>query len=268
MIAARSDPQREQLGAGKAERPQGGQIGRVQVGLPGQRLPHDGERRQPDENTTAPTAPGTPAGSTAGSRRSGSAAPRECRDATQARGPHLPQERLAARGAVAEPDQQRRIAPAMAGCRSTGRTRASRRRCQTPTRRRRPGTARERPRSPRCGRRRASGGLASGLPTMNLIDAAHPQVLTVGGGEVDHRLAGCAQVHHPAGDHLEPVQPETRPPHQVGDGHQFRRRRHPAGRQDGRRCRHIDAGPLRDLGHRLHPRQRPPRIDVPRGTRR
>ena len=54
MTAGPQYAQRDQLGAGKAERPQGGQIGRVQVGLPGQRLPHDGERRQPDENAKRP----------------------------------------------------------------------------------------------------------------------------------------------------------------------------------------------------------------------
>src|SRR5256885_6334065 len=33
---------------------QGGQIGRVQVGLPGQRLPHDGKGRQPGEDAQRP----------------------------------------------------------------------------------------------------------------------------------------------------------------------------------------------------------------------
>jgi len=92
-------------------------------------------------------------------------------------------------------------------------------------------------------------------------DAAHPQALTVRGRKIDHRLTGRIQVHHPARDDLEPVQPKTRPPHQIGDGHQLRRRRHPARRQNGRRRRHIDAGPQRDLGQRLHLCQRPPWID-------
>ena len=105
MTAARAIPQREQLGAGKAKRPQGRQIGRVQVGLPGQRLPHDGKRRKPDENAKRPQRmrlqpdrPLDPGGLHL--PHFGDV------DAAQARGPHLADERLPACGAVAEPDQQ------------------------------------------------------------------------------------------------------------------------------------------------------------------
>ena len=154
----------------------------------------------------------------------------------------------------------------MAGCRSTGRRQASRRRCQTPTRRRPPGTARERPRSPRCGRRPASGSLASGSPTMNLM--------TLPTRRPSRSAVGKSIIASPGARRLI-IRPEitlnrfsrkpARPLRSVtaissGAGAT------PAGRQNGRRCRHIDAGPLRDLGHRLHLRQRPPRIDVPRGA--
>jgi hypothetical protein len=102
-------PQPKQLDAGKAKRPQGRQIGRVQVGLPRQRLPHDGKRRQPDKHTKRPQRLGLqpdrpldPGGLHLLHLRDV--------DATQARGPHLPQKRLAARGAMAEPENNRRSA--------------------------------------------------------------------------------------------------------------------------------------------------------------
>jgi len=54
MIAARAIPSEKQLRPGKAERPQGRKIGRVQVGLPCQRMPHNGKPRQPDEHPQRP----------------------------------------------------------------------------------------------------------------------------------------------------------------------------------------------------------------------
>jgi hypothetical protein len=256
-------PQRKQLGAGKAERPQGREVGRLQVGLPGQRLPKDGKRRQPGEDAKRP-------------QRLGLQPDRSLDpgglyllhfgdvDAAQARGAHLAQEGLAARGAVAQPDQQRCIArrwPDAVRLDERGRhvDAAKGRRCPD---------GRELPRrghDPDDADSSQPGGSGVRVAHDELDDAAHPQAFTVGGGEIDNRLTGCAHVHHPAGDDLEPVQPETRPSPQVGDGHQLRRRRHPAGGQNGRRCRHIDACPLPDLGQRLHPGQPPRRVDVPRG---
>ena len=255
------DPQGEQLRAGKAKRPQGRQIGRVQVGLPGQRLPHDGKRRKPDENAKRPQRmrlqpdrPLDPGGLHL--LHFGDVDPAE------ARGPHLPDERLPACGAVAEPDQQRGIAR-----RRPDAVRPDERgRHVDVAKRRRGADGRELPRGGHDahdadggGSRAAGARIAHDEPD----DAAHPQALTVGGGKVHNRLAGRTQIHHPPGDDLEPVHPETRPCGQIGDGRQFRRRRHPSGRQNGRRRRHIDTGPLPDLGHRLHPRQRPARIDLP-----
>jgi len=108
MIAARTMPS-ENNWARESRAPQGGQIGRVQVGLPGQRLPHDSKRRQPGENTKRPQRLGLqpdrsldPGGLHLLNERDV--------DPAQARGPHLAQERLAAQGAPVQPDQQRRIA--------------------------------------------------------------------------------------------------------------------------------------------------------------
>jgi hypothetical protein len=109
MTPARTTPSQNNWTREKRKRPQGRQIGRVQVGLSRQRLPHDGKRRQPDEHTKRPQRLGLqldrpldPGGLHLLHLRDV--------DATQARGPHLPQKRLAARGAMAEPENNRRSA--------------------------------------------------------------------------------------------------------------------------------------------------------------
>ena len=143
-------------------------------------------------------------------------------DAAQARGAPLPQERLAVCGAVAEPDQQRRIAPAMAGCRSTGRTRASRttlpKADEAPTAGNCPGEAT----IPTMRTAASLGRLASGLADDEPDDAAHPQALTVGGGKSIIASPGARRFTIRPEMTLNRLSRKPRPPPQVGDGHQLR----------------------------------------------
>ena len=185
-------------------------------------------------------------------------------DRAQTRGGLVPQERLAVRCAVAEPDQQRRIGrrwPDAVRPDERGRHVDAAKRRRRPDGRELPGRGHHPHDTNRGGPRVFGVRVARDEPD----DAAHPQALAVGRGEVDHRLAGRVRVHHPAGDDLEPVESETRPPRQVGDGHQLRRQRHAAGRQNGRRRHHVHTGPLADLGQSLHLCQRPRRVDPPGG---
>jgi hypothetical protein len=108
MTPARAIPSENNWTREKPERPQGRQIRRVQVGLPGQRLPHNRERHQRDEHAQRPQRLGLQPDRPLDP---GSLHLLHLRDvdATQARGPHLPHERRTACSAVAQPDQQRRI---------------------------------------------------------------------------------------------------------------------------------------------------------------